>query len=160
VLTDAALEARQTHHAGEKLFVDYSGKKQSYIDPATGEKIFVELFVAVLGASNFTYAEATRTQQGPDWMASHQRAFAFFGGTSAAVRMALDGRRLVAIDLAEVELVSRDAVKLLAQAEAERIELRSCPAYIREWVTNERESSQRVVADGTGCWRKLLRRSL
>ena len=68
---------RQTHHAGRKLFVDYSGKKPSYIDPATGEQIFVELFVAVFGASNFTYAEATRTQQGPDWMASHQRAFAF-----------------------------------------------------------------------------------
>ena len=57
------------------------------------------------------------------------------------VRMALDGRRVVAIDLAEVELVSRDAVKLLVQVEDEGIELRSCPAYIREWITNERESS-------------------
>ena len=57
------------------------------------------------------------------------------------VRMALDGRRVVAIELAEVELVSRDAVKLLVAAEAEGIELRSCPAYIREWITNERESS-------------------
>jgi hypothetical protein len=55
--------------------------------------------------------------------------------------MALDGRRLVAIELAEVELVSRDAVKLLVEAEAEGIQLRSCPAYIREWITNERESS-------------------
>jgi hypothetical protein len=55
--------------------------------------------------------------------------------------MALDGRRVVAIELAEVELVSRDAVKLLIAAEAEGIELRSCPAYIREWITNERESS-------------------
>jgi len=57
------------------------------------------------------------------------------------VRMALDGRRLVAIELAEVELVSRDAVKLLVAAEADGIELRSCPAYVREWITNERESS-------------------
>ena len=57
------------------------------------------------------------------------------------VRMALDGRRVVAIELAEVGLVSRDAVKLLIAAEAEGIELRSCPAYIREWITNERESS-------------------
>jgi hypothetical protein len=56
------------------------------------------------------------------------------------VRMALDGRRVVAIELAEVELVSRDAVKLLGRAEAEGIELRSCPAYIREWITNERDS--------------------
>ena len=57
------------------------------------------------------------------------------------VRMALDGRRLVAIELAQIELVSRDAVKLLVAAEAEGIELRSCPAYIREWIANERESS-------------------
>ena len=54
---------------------------------------------------------------------------------------ALDGRRVVAIELSEVELVDREAVKLLAQAEAEGIELRSCPAYIREWITNERTSS-------------------
>jgi hypothetical protein len=57
------------------------------------------------------------------------------------VRTALDQRRVVAIELADVELANRDAVKLLAQAEAEGIELRSCPAYIREWITNERESS-------------------
>ncbi len=57
------------------------------------------------------------------------------------IRMALDGRRLVAIELADVELVGPDAVQLLVRAEAEGIELRSCPAYIREWITNERESS-------------------
>jgi hypothetical protein len=59
------------------------------------------------------------------------------------VRTALDGRRVVAIDLAEVELVNRDAVKLLAQAEDDGIELRSCPAYVREWITKERESGPR-----------------
>jgi anti-anti-sigma regulatory factor len=57
------------------------------------------------------------------------------------VRTALDGHRVVAIDLAEVELVDREAVTLLALTEAEGIELRSCPAYIREWITKERESS-------------------
>jgi len=57
------------------------------------------------------------------------------------VRTSLDGRRVVAIELSEVELVDRDAVKLLAQTEAEGIELRSCPAYIREWIANERTSS-------------------
>src|SRR2546428_6338960 len=76
---------RQVHHAGEKLFVDYAGKKPSIIDATTGEVIEVELFVAVLGASNYTYAEATRTQQVPDWVASHQRAFQFFGGITAAI---------------------------------------------------------------------------
>ena len=57
------------------------------------------------------------------------------------VRIALNGRHVVALDLAEVELVDREAVKLLAQTEAEGFELRNCPAYIREWITKERESS-------------------
>jgi anti-sigma factor RsiW len=55
------------------------------------------------------------------------------------VRVALDDRSVVAIEVAEVELVDRDAVMLLAQTEAEGIELRNCPAYIREWITKERE---------------------
>ena len=79
------LSMRQVHRAGEKCFVDYAGQKPRLIDPATGEVIEVELFVAVLGASNYTYAEATRTQQVPDWIASHQRAFAFFGGVTGAL---------------------------------------------------------------------------
>ena len=57
------------------------------------------------------------------------------------IRTALDPRRVVAVELAEVELANRGAVKLLAVAEAEGIELRNCPAYIREWITNERKGS-------------------
>ena len=76
---------RQVHHAGDKCFVDYAGQKPRLIEAATGEVTEVELFVAVLGASNYTYAEATRTQQIPDWLASHQRAFEFFGGVTTAV---------------------------------------------------------------------------
>ena len=57
------------------------------------------------------------------------------------VRAALDRRHVVAIELSEVELVDRDAVKLLEKAESEGIELKSCPAYIREWITNERTGS-------------------
>ena len=57
------------------------------------------------------------------------------------VHTALNGRRVVAIELSAVELVDLDAVQLLAQTEAEGIELRSCPAYIREWITKERTSS-------------------
>jgi transposase len=79
------LTMRQIHRAGEKVFVDYSGKKPFYIEPTTGERIEVELFVCAWGASNYTYADATRTQQGPDWVASHQRAFTFFGGGPEAV---------------------------------------------------------------------------
>ena len=84
-LSRRSLTMRQEHRAGDKAFVDYSGKKPRIIDAATGEEIEVELFVAVLGASNYTYAEATLTQQVPDWIASHQRAFAFVGGVTAAL---------------------------------------------------------------------------
>ena len=66
---------RQVHRAGEKGFVDYSGKKPVVVDPATGEVQDVELFVMVLGASNYTYAEATRTQGLADFIGSHVRAF-------------------------------------------------------------------------------------
>lgn len=79
------LSMRQVHRAGEKCFVDYAGQQPRLIAPATGAILEVELFVAVLGASNYTYAEATRTQQVPDWIASHRRAFAFYGGVPAAV---------------------------------------------------------------------------
>ena len=79
------LVMRQVHVAGDKAFVDYSGKKPRVVDAATGEVTEVELFVAVLGASNLTYAEATYTQRGPDWIASHVRALEYFGGVPAAL---------------------------------------------------------------------------
>jgi transposase len=75
---------RQVHVAGDKVFVDYSGKKPHIVDVATGEVVEVELFVAVLGASNYTYAEATESQRGPDWIASHVRALEYFGGVPVA----------------------------------------------------------------------------
>ena len=77
------LTMRQVHRAGEKLFVDYSGMKPHYVDPKTGVPVEVELFVAVLGASNYIYAEATRTQSSPDWIGSHTRLLAFLGGVPA-----------------------------------------------------------------------------
>jgi transposase len=76
---------RQVHIAGDKMFVDYSGKRPHYVEPTTGEVIEVELFVAVLGASSYTYAEATRTQRLADFTASNARAFGFFGGVTKAV---------------------------------------------------------------------------
>jgi transposase len=76
---------RQIHRAGEKLFVDYSGKKPHIVDPQTGELQEVELFVAALGASSCSFAEATRTQQSADFLASHVRAFEYFGGVTEAV---------------------------------------------------------------------------
>ena len=79
------LTMRQEHKAGDKLFVDYSGKKPRVVDPTLGEESEVELFVAVLGASNFTYAEASWTQRVPDWVSSHIRAFEYMGGVAAGL---------------------------------------------------------------------------
>ena len=84
-LTRRGLTMRQEHFAGEKLFIDYAGKKPHIVDPSTGEVREVELFVAVLGASNYTYAEATLTQRGPDFIASNVRALAFICGVPAAL---------------------------------------------------------------------------
>jgi transposase len=70
-LATASVTMRQVHKAGEKCFVDYSGKTPSYLDPQTGQRVVVELFVAVLGASNFTYAEATLSQKVQDFVRAH-----------------------------------------------------------------------------------------
>lgn len=71
---------RQRHVAGDKVFVDYSGKKIDIVNPETGEVREAEIFVAVLGASNYTYAEATWTQSLPDWIGAHVRLFDAIGG--------------------------------------------------------------------------------
>ena len=84
-LSRRGLTMRQVHVAGEKLFVDYAGKKPHIVEAKTGERIEVELFVAVLGASNYTFAEATRSQRSPDFIASHIRALEFLGGVPTAI---------------------------------------------------------------------------
>lgn len=71
---------RQVHRAGEKAFVDFSGKRPRIIDRVTGEVREAELFVMTLGASNYTYAEATLTQKLADFVAATVRAFEYFGG--------------------------------------------------------------------------------
>jgi transposase len=71
---------RIVHRAGEKAFIDYSGKKPRLWDRATGESREVELFVMVLGASSYTYAEATLTQRLPDFVSSTIRAFEYIDG--------------------------------------------------------------------------------
>jgi transposase len=73
---------RQEYKAGEKIFVDYAGQTVPVVDPETGEIRQAQIFVGVLGASNFTFAEATWTQSLPDWTASHVRMFVYFGGVS------------------------------------------------------------------------------
>lgn len=79
------LVMRHEHRAGEKLFVDYAGHTVPVIDPLTGEITEAQIFVAVLGASNYTFAEATRSQGLSDWIGSHVRAFSFLGGVPEAI---------------------------------------------------------------------------
>lgn len=76
---------RLEHRAGDKCFVDYAGHTIPVIDRLTGEVRSAQIFVAVLGCSNYTFAEATWSQSLPDWLASHVRAMEFFGGVPAAV---------------------------------------------------------------------------
>ncbi len=73
---------RQVHRAGEKTFIDFSGKRPQLVDRRTGEAVSVELFVAALGASGYTYAEAIPSQQLSDWIGAHIRMVEFFGGSS------------------------------------------------------------------------------
>lgn len=76
---------RQIHRAGEKLFVDYSGKRLPITDRETGEVTMAEIFVAVMGASNKTYAEAGRSQQEPEWLLANANALAYFGGVPSMI---------------------------------------------------------------------------
>ena len=76
---------RQIHVAGEKLFVDYCGPTVEVIETSNGEVRSAQIFVAVMGASNYTFAEATWTQSLPDWIGSNTRALAFLGGVPALI---------------------------------------------------------------------------
>ena len=77
---------RQHHRAGEKLFVDYAGPTVPIVNPNTGEIAHnAQVFVAVMGASNYTFAEATLSQKSEDWLGSHVRAFEFLGGVPEVI---------------------------------------------------------------------------
>jgi len=79
------LVLRQEHRAGEKMFVDYAGATIPIHDPQSGEVHDAAVFVAVLGASSYTFAEATSGQDLRNWIGSHMRAFEFFGGVTEVV---------------------------------------------------------------------------
>ena len=79
------LTMRLQHKAGDKLFVDFAGHTLSLVDPHTGEVRVVQIFVAALAASNYTYAEACDSQSVPAWLTVHIHAFEFFGGVTAAI---------------------------------------------------------------------------
>lgn len=79
------LSMRQTYKGGEKVFVDYCGLTVPVTHPVTGEVSDAQIFVACLGASNYTFAEATESQTLFHWIGSHQRAFEFFGGVPSGI---------------------------------------------------------------------------
>lgn len=75
------ISLRQEHLAGEKLFIDYAGQTVPILNPDTGQiELEAQVFIATLGASNYSYAEATASQTLPDWIKAHIRALEFFGG--------------------------------------------------------------------------------
>jgi transposase len=76
---------RQEHRAGEKLFVDWAGATIPIVDPTTGEVLEASLFVAVLGASSYTHAEAFASQALPDWITAHVHTFQALRGCPAIV---------------------------------------------------------------------------
>lgn len=76
---------RQVHRAGENVFVDWAGQTMPVVAQKTGEKRDAYLFIAVLGASNYTYVEASLSQDLAHWIAAHCRAFAFFEGVPVIV---------------------------------------------------------------------------
>lgn len=79
------LSMRQSHRAGEKLFVDYCGPTVPIVNPDTGEFRQAQIFVAVLGASNYTFALASWSQAQPEWIGAHVAAFEFYGGVPEIV---------------------------------------------------------------------------
>ncbi|HPF27568.1 MAG TPA: IS21 family transposase [Steroidobacteraceae bacterium] len=76
---------RQEHLPGDKLFVDYAGHTVPIVDRFSGETWPAQIFVAVLGASNYSFVEATRSQKLADWLGSHVRALQYFGGVVRAI---------------------------------------------------------------------------
>lgn len=84
-LSKQELVLRANHAPGDKLFVDYAGQTVPITDRRTGELREAQIFVAVLGCSNYTYAEAAWSQKLPDWLGSHVRALEYFGGVPAAI---------------------------------------------------------------------------
>lgn len=73
------------HKAGDKVYVDYAGEKLYFVNQYTGEVIYVEVFLAILGASQLTYVEATMSQKKEDFIGSCERSLQYFGGATMAI---------------------------------------------------------------------------
>jgi transposase len=78
-------DMHMVYKAGEKMFVDFAGKKQAIVDIETGEIIEVEVFVAILASSQKTYVEACNDQKKETWIRLQENAFRYFGGVTKAI---------------------------------------------------------------------------
>ncbi|MGB8517264.1 MAG: IS21 family transposase [Gallionella sp.] len=103
---------RQTYRAGERVFMDYAGPTMPIIDRASGEERRAQIFVGVLGASNYIYAEAHWSQKLPDWIAAHVRMFEHFGGVPAVI--VCDNLKSAVIKASRTEPVINAAYQNLA----------------------------------------------
>ena len=81
----SSLSLHMTHQAGDKMFIDYTGQKMRIVNKKTGEKTPVEVFVAILGASQYTYVEARLSQKKEDFITCVENALHFFGGVPEAI---------------------------------------------------------------------------
>lgn len=103
---------RQTYRAGERVFMDYAGPTMPIIDRASGEVRRAQIFVGVLGASNYIYAEAHWSQKLPDWIAAHVRMFEHFGGVPEVI--VCDNLKSAVIKASRTEPVINAAYQNLA----------------------------------------------
>ncbi len=101
-----------THTAGDKMYVDYSGKKLSIIDKQTGEITEVEVFISILPASQYTYVEASMSQKKDDFISSINRCFTFFGGVPKAI--VTDNLRSAVTKASKYEAVLNKSLRSLA----------------------------------------------
>ncbi len=97
------------HKAGDKMYVDYAGEKLKMVDPKTGEIVDLEVFVAVLGGSQLTYVEASRSQQTEDFISSCENALHYFGGCPLAI--VTDNLKAAVIKSSRYEPVLNEAFK-------------------------------------------------
>jgi transposase len=104
---------RMNHKAGDKLYVDCAGDKLSIIDKQTGEVQYVEVFVAILGASQLTYVEAVMSQQKDDFIGACEGALLYYGGVPAAI--VPDNLKSAVIKSSKYEPVLNDAFADFAQ---------------------------------------------
>jgi transposase len=104
---------RQVHNAGERAFVDYAGPTMKVVEIHTGEVRTAQIFVGILGASNYTYAEAHWSQKLPNWIAAHTRMFEFFGGVPQVV--VCDNLKSAVIKASRTEPVAHPVYQHLAE---------------------------------------------